>query len=274
MSVEVGKGGLYFLKQAAASILPPDYYVRIRTMMHGAIDRVKYPRIIPVNIGNTSFILEVQNRRQADMIDGRYNEVDFTLALQDRLREDDIIYNVGAAYGLLALPLGMRCPNTVDVFAFEPDYELGIDLAQNILLNNAGNIHPYQIAIGNFNGTVDLQTSGRGGNAPQTTGTCNAGFMFRRPVTLRSIESLVSNSGLPAPTFLTVDVEGYAMHVLEGLRNIKPRVIAIEVHPGRGGIKPETLAGIEDSIGPDYKIVYNKPRGGEIHTIWASSAWE
>lgn len=73
--------------------------------------------------------------------------------LKNFIKEDSVIYDIGANIGSLTLALARLVPKG-SVFAFEPERHSFYSLCGNVAINNLQNIYCYPYAIGKSSGTI------------------------------------------------------------------------------------------------------------------------
>ena len=143
-------------------------------------------------------------------------------AIQKTVKEDDVVYDVGAHVGYFSVLMGDIVGSGGKVIAFEPrGLNLGY-LQRHVSVNNCDNIKIVSKAVGDHSGHAKLETrTGSGTGYISDTGD--------EDVEITSIDELVESGALPPPTFLKIDVEGGEMAVLRGAKSVikrqRPRMI-------------------------------------------------
>ena len=149
------------------------------------------------------------------------------------------VFDVGANIGYLTYLFCRRVEPGGQVFSFEPDAANFAELAQNVKRNNITWCHPLHVAVGAADGIVCF--------APGLNGHIDeqAGSSPNCPVI--SLDSFAELHSLSHVDLVKIDVEGWELDVLQGMRRIlnwpdKP-ILYVEVHPqgflGKGD--PETV---------------------------------
>jgi len=176
-------------------------------------------------------------RRVADKgwILSRDRQIDFYRRLLPELRHGDLIFDVGANEGLktdLFLRMGAR------VVAIEPDETNQLILQDRFVKFRLAR-RPVVIvgkAVSDKNAMESMWIDGPGsavntlsqkwatalsGNkARHTYGHCGLDFVKRRTVETTTLEELINVHG--RPLFIKIDVEGYELNVIRGLRHAVP----------------------------------------------------
>jgi FkbM family methyltransferase len=199
-------------------------------------------------------------------------ESQYLAAMLAHLRPDDVLFDVGANVGLVALHASKIC-RTV---AFEPDPSFKKRLEINSGLNADRSFDIEPIAISDADGNVDLFTDGADGNSPSLVH--QRGESGSVSVSARSLDSIMAEGRLPRPTVVKMDIEGAEILALRGGRNLlsgpeRPRSLFIEVHngflPGFGSSATEVFSLLAE-YGYDTEI-YRAERGGQTHLILGAS---
>jgi len=177
-------------------------------------------------------------------------EVQYTLGRL--LRPGMTVYDIGANVGFTAV-LAARCVSpTGQVICFEPLEYNAKQIRHNAQLNGFESIQVRQVALGGADGEAEFFVSqsptwgrlARADAAPLQSG------VTRVPV--RSLDSLASHDGLPAPHFIKMDVEGAEADVLRGgqelLAAAQP-VMVIEPHHTYAAVI-DALAGLNYEVRP------------------------
>lgn len=158
--------------------------------------------------------------------------------------EGDTVVDVGAHIGTHTVFLNDLVGSQGTVYAFEPQGKLFFELLQNLKLNHSSRVLPFQIALGQEAGWVEMNPTLLGNEGG--TGVGAGGDKAE----LRSLDSF----SLPRLDLLKIDVEGYEIPVLSGaqrtIERCKPTIL-VEI---MGGLDYETA-------GPDGRIRIEFARG-------------
>lgn len=211
---------------------------------------------------------EVSNIVEYFRVVGHGGETEYLAAMLRDLRDDDVIFDVGANVGLVALHAAKIC-RTV---AFEPDPSFKRRLEVNAALNPDRTLTLEPIAISDSNGSVVLYTDGDAGNSPSLVH--QRGESDSVSVSGRTLDSLLAEGRLPRPTVIKLDIEGAEILALRGAKQLlrspeRPRALFIEVHdtflPGFGSSADEVYALLHE-FGYT-KATYRARRGEQTHLI-------
>jgi FkbM family methyltransferase len=200
-------------------------------------------------------------------------ETEYTAEMLQHLRPDDVLYDVGANVGLVALHAAKTC-RTV---AFEPDPSFRQRLEANSGLNPDRPIEIEPVAVSDSDGTVELFTDGAGGKSPSLVH--QRGEAGSVSVSARSLDSLIAEGLLPRPTVVKMDIEGAEILALRGGKKLfsgpdRPRLMFIEVHDGflaGFGSSPEEVFALLAEYGYTDEA-YRAKRWGQTHLILQASA--
>jgi FkbM family methyltransferase len=184
------------------------------------------------------------------LVSGLY-EPEVYEALFQHVHSDEIVWDVGAHIGTFSVR-ALSDPRVKEVHSFEPDPKNASLLTINLGLNK-GNYKIYPYALSQFSETRKLYR-----HSEQNTGLSS--LMEVRPfgeppetfsnevfdVSCKTADQLVFQEGVPSPTLLKIDVEGWEREVLEGSKRLlcekPPKAIAIEtLCDSQGNITDQSL---------------------------------
>ena len=180
-----------------------------------------------------------------------FTEEPQTVAWLDKLRPDDVYWDIGANVGLYAIYAAKfrRCKTV----AFEPESQNYALLVENIVLNGvSANCLPASIAVADRSDLSRLRvryiTKGGAFNMFQPGSADGSGLPesflaaqkyephegFDQLVFGCSVDELVRKHGLPAPTFIKLDVDGLEPNIVAGaietIKSGKIRSILVELN--------------------------------------------
>lgn len=214
---------------------------------------------------------EASNFAERQRIVARGEEPEYIRSMLCVLRSDDVLFDIGANIGLVALHAARKC-RTV---AFEPDPSFLARLHRNLELNPDLCVEVLQLAISDDDGTSSLFTDGAGGNSPSLVHQRQEKAAVE--VRTQTLDSLVDSGSLPAPTVLKLDIEGAEILALRGAQRLlhgpmRPRALFLEVHdsflPGFDSSPEEVLTLVREA---GYgKVSYEARRRYQQHLILES----
>lgn len=179
-----------------------------------------------------------------------------TAHLKEVLSKNDIVLEIGANIGYYALLESRMCKK---VYALEPIPENANNLNINIGLNQYSNIELFQIALGEAKGSRYINLSAKS--------NWHSFYPIKGAVAKQLIEMDTADnflSGKESPTFVRMDVEGYELSVIKGMRNTLKKIsrLFIEVHAQIMKLgETQELLGIlkQENFSPEKIIKYDKP---------------
>jgi FkbM family methyltransferase len=143
------------------------------------------------------------------------------------LKRGQVVIDIGANIGYYAL---MESSIVGFVHAIEPVSKNMYLLQKNVQINNIKNIKTYRMAVGDFNGIVDIGVSNHG-NLCSIKNTL--GKYATEAVSIMTLDEFV-NTCKVKPDVIRMDVEGYCPEIIEGgLKTLKENnvLICMELHP-------------------------------------------
>ncbi len=145
------------------------------------------------------------------------------------VRPGMVAFDVGANIGYTSLYLRSRIGPDGQLHSFEPEPENFAELDANLRRNNLDNCHAVQAAVGSQEGTLTFAT-GLNGYVPE-----DGAPGITVPVV--TLDGFIEKHGVPRVDFVKIDVEGFELDVLTGMKGVLSRrdkpILYIEVH-GRG----------------------------------------
>lgn len=162
--------------------------------------------------------------------------------LFERIKPDEVFYDIGAHGGVYTITLKKRFPG-LTVHSFEPQPD---DLLANLTLNDMTTDDVHAVAIGDTAGTVRMTTKNRSSNHVSEAGDLS--------VRMVRLDDYAREKKLPAPDWIKIDIEGLELPALRGaeklLRKSKPTIICEINHlSGRYGSTVAALVGFLGSLG-------------------------
>ena len=140
--------------------------------------------------------------------------------LQQLVRPGDTVLDIGAQLGYFSLHVARLVSSAGRVYCFEPDPRAFARLSQAIRLSRIDWIKTFQTALSAREGTMDFYLSPTLG---WSTGVKNSHLEHLQQVSTRTapLDLLVGQGEIPSRIRLAkIDVEGFEMEVLRGMRNV------------------------------------------------------
>lgn len=190
----------------------------------------------------------------------------------EAIRADDVVWDVGANFGLYSM-FAAKCA-ACRVVAFEPERATHKLLRRNISINGLTNVTAMEYALDREEATKIIfpsATPNPGSHSlVQRTDyrVRNSGFRINA---VRG-DLLIAHGTTPTPNILKIDVEGAELNVLEGLRNTltsgSVRFLLLEVHPlvlPHFGNSEDEVESLVRSV--PFTSITRMDRGSEYHLI-------
>lgn len=182
---------------------------------------------------NKGFLWKFNNKSNNEFILGTW-ELPMYHVYSRYIRESDIVYDLGAHQGYLALMASRIVGANGRVYAFEPlpsNYNI---LKAHVDINNLTNCVPIFGAVAEKPGVVSFSTSG---DDVSNTFVTSSPLFSKNPVSIKvpsfSLDTLLEEGTIVPPKFIKVDVEGAELDVLKGavtlLTNQSP-IVCLETH--------------------------------------------
>ncbi|MDZ4814885.1 MAG: FkbM family methyltransferase [Verrucomicrobiota bacterium] len=156
---------------------------------------------------------------------GKKDEWEF-YHLEKILKPGAIILDVGANFGYYSVRLAKTLNENCQVYAFEPNPEVFVQLSRNLELNELKCVSAFKMGVGESVGFAGLeQEKGNTGAASLTSGS---------DIEVTSLDAFVDAQKIQSVSLLKLDVEGYELKALRGASNLLKKfhpIILIELFP-------------------------------------------
>jgi FkbM family methyltransferase len=184
------------------------------------------------------------------------------------LRAGDVFLDIGANVGVYTVLSARAVGEAGCVAAFEPEIQRFERLQENLTLNGLGNVRPFRVALGEAEGEARLYVKGPPSPslvAPQGRVAASAECAMVKVV---NGDEYWKAQGLPPPRVVKIDVEGYELSVLKGLRGLlsgpATTFLACEIHPWAG----VTVQDVRELLASmRFGNVTTTRRQGEVHML-------
>jgi len=150
----------------------------------------------------------------------------------DVLRKGDIVLDIGANIGYYAIMESRLVGETGCVLAVEPSPKNFDLLNENIRLNSVRNIKTYNLAMGETNGKAEMYISNRSNWSRLVDKDLNDTINETVVLDISTVDEFIKDR--PLPTFVRMDVEGYEINILRGMKKWMTNdnlTIFVEFHP-------------------------------------------
>lgn len=152
---------------------------------------------------------------------GRYYDLNLQLAMNQVLKPGDRFVDVGANIGMISLHGAALVTDSGRVDSFEPNPECCTRIKEVLELNNIEHVHLHQAGLSEQPETLTLSIitdhCGMGTLAsPRDTDEEMVSKIFEVPVVVG--DDILMQNSMPVK-FIKIDVEGFELRVLKGLKN-------------------------------------------------------
>jgi FkbM family methyltransferase len=239
-------------------------YRHIVEARHGRLWRGVEPQWVRGKLHGYQMLLRLDrwsNRRTYFL--GRFYDLPSQLVLQRTLKAGDLFVDVGANEGMMSLLASHLVGPAGRVIAFEPNPEPRGVFEQNVRQNAIRNIEIHACGLGAETSELTLFIPDR--NSGEGTFTALDTLPGRSVVCPVEVGADVLAGQRPA--LIKIDVEGFEIQVLRGLRPIlagaKPFVLTevVAAHLARDGRSLRDLVGLFDELGYEGKRLEFKRHG-------------
>ena len=177
----------------------------------------------PATVGVGRYSLELMPGDGGKSAELRINGVKEPLCMDLIGREaagSRTIVDVGANIGYNVLVFAEKAPRS-RIIAIEPVPETFRALNENIRRNKLGNVSAFDVGIANVNGQLPLYVSKkRNWSRFLMTEEGSGDIIDVIPSKVVTLDTLASDEGLAGIDFVRMDVEGFEVEVIEGMKGI------------------------------------------------------
>ena len=135
-----------------------------------------------------------------------------------------VVYDIGSYIGIYALFFSRAVGEHGKVFTFEPNPKNYDELVFNLQLNRISNVETKNIGLGQKEEKTDLVINpvfpARGKISRElNTGKSSSSRRKIIKIQVNSFDDILQKESLPNPDFIKIDVEGFELEVLRGMKN-------------------------------------------------------
>ena len=257
------------------SVIKMARWLRLRTILRRGYYWWARPAggILELEIAGVPVQFHVRNPEELRLLEsagGAGGEQRVLEVLVEFLQPGDVVYDVGGNVGLFSTVLAKTVGSTGVLVTFEPQAQNFLHLQENLKLNGLSNFRCFRKALGDRSGKATLYASKVIGNSS----LLQHGMPEAAGETVEVIigDEFVEAEGVPLPRAVKIDVEGFELAVLQGLRKTlaQPRceLVCCEVHPSLlpQGVAPAAVESLLKEIG--FGRIHNFPRwDGTFHLV-------
>jgi len=230
------------------------------------LNAMRNPRLSVPYAGRGVITLDYRDWLQHQIMEHGSYEPEVYSALTERATTGEVFWDVGANIGTFTIP-ALADDRVAMIHSFEPEPGANRILREHVRLNAGKSCQIHRLALSSGNEARTLTygpeiNSGMASLVSQPTPNRKT-----RVVPCSTIDTLVYEKGLAAPTMMKVDVEGWELEVLRGasrvLREAPPKTIVFEAECNASGvIADRTICGLLESN--DYTVSRVARPSGEM----------
>ncbi|SRR6266436_1282734 len=141
------------------------------------------------------------------------------------LAPDSVFLDVGANVGVYSL-LASKVAPSARIFAFEPARKTFGLLSRNLQLNNASNVTPIHLALGNSSGEASLNLNVPGKDGLNTIGVLShpdTEAAGQETVSITTLDDYLRSASIDRVDLMKVDAEGAELSIFEGASGLLER---------------------------------------------------
>jgi len=135
-----------------------------------------------------------------------------------------VVVDVGANIGAHTLTLANLVGSTGRVLAFEPNPPIRGRLIRNLALNGFDHVDVYEYALGDAEGQLSLRVPSSSSAESANPGLASLVALDTPhelvPVRVRCFDELFQETKLRDLSMMKIDVQGFELHVLRGMRSV------------------------------------------------------
>jgi len=133
------------------------------------------------------------------------------------LRPGGVLLDIGANIGYYTVLGAVLVGKSGRVIAYEPDEENYRLLEENLIINGIDNVHPFQLAVADYNGSADIYLS-KDNRGDHRLFDCGDGRDKKRTRVVKGGEHFSAISG--RVDFIKIDTQGSEYHVIKGFQDV------------------------------------------------------
>jgi len=180
------------------------------------------PKEIRINSGTVAAHMLVANKIEYARCLSFKEDQEIIQAILKRLKTGSIYWDIGASIGIYTVLTAKKVGARGAVHAFEPEQRSHQRLCENIQHNELTNVTVHNLALGRTTNTMTLSVTdvASAGTHSLMTGSLQTPHQVAEQQTVRVLpgDKLRTDTDLPVPNVVKVDVEGAEEDVLLGLR--------------------------------------------------------
>ncbi len=249
-------------------------YSTFKTIVPRSVRRRLLPLVLPKRMvvshqelgQSIKFVLYPGKQEDYGLIFG--HELEARDMLPEIIEPGNIVFDVGAHYGLYTLLFSKLVTDLGQVHSFDPISENIDRLRENVEINALNNVSVNEYAVSNETGVTQINV----GNSTKVSSLKNLSDQRKdwRQINTITLDDYWNRLGKPPVQFIKIDVEGAETMVVRGMHSLlkecRPRII-LELHLfALDEAERNEIATTLFSEG-NYaaKLLYVKDLGGNVH---------
>ena len=150
--------------------------------------------------------------------DFEFHEIRF---INDFLQHKDTFIDIGANIGYFSMIASKCVGDEGKIHSFEPTKKTYDRLLESIKLNQANNVSAHKIALSNISEEREFTISNDGFDAYNSLGKPSEGSDFIKEIVhTKPFDTVIEEKNISTPSLIKIDVEGWEMPVIEGMKNL------------------------------------------------------
>ncbi len=187
--------------------------------------RLQSLQCVPIETESGTLYADLRISSSRGILTNPKSQTGEDLVMRGFVNDGDIVFDIGAHFGLYTLLLSELVGDTGMVIAFEPNPELSPSLRRTV--SNLRNTELLEVALSNEEGSLDLYVPEDASMASLSNWTKGiAGKVHTVSCKVQRLDDLVDRGELQLPNFIKCDVEGAELTVFGGARKMLDRVDA------------------------------------------------
>lgn len=189
--------------------------------------RLKSLQALPVKVDGGTVILDLRIGSAHGILAGAADHTGEGAVIRSLVREGDVVYDIGAHFGLYTVLFSSLVGETGAVFAFEPNPEVLSSI--NKTVKTTPNVNLFEVALSDREGTASLFVPEDASMASLSDWTDGVGGKVETVLCEQiRLDDLMAREGdaIPLPEFVKCDVEGAEMLVFGGASKVFDRIDA------------------------------------------------
>jgi FkbM family methyltransferase len=146
---------------------------------------------------------------------GRYYELGVLTVLDSMLKPGDRFVDIGANIGMIALHARHLVGATGQVDCYEPLPLCANAIREHVRLNRLANVHVHQLGLSDENTKLEIKTTSEHSGTATFGNVTQSDVVGTFVVDVRTGDELIDRAD-----FIKIDVEGFELRVLKGLKRV------------------------------------------------------